>query len=71
MQLILTESLLLEDYETPTTEELGSLQRNPWKEEVPILNSSIRSGSSDRVWAGRTVEIRRVAERWFTFKEVD
>ena len=41
---------------------------SPWNEEVPILNSSIRSGSGDRVWTGRTVELRRVAERWFRFE---
>ena len=44
--------------------------RSPWSEEVPILNSSIRSGSGDRVWAGRTVELRQVAERWFMFEGV-
>ena len=44
--------------------------RSPWNEEVPILNSSIRSGSGDRAWAGRTVELRQVAERWFTFERV-
>ena len=44
--------------------------RSPWSEEVPILNSSIRSGSGDRAWAGRTVELRQIAERWFTFERM-
>ena len=40
------------------------VQTDPWMEQIPILNGSIRSGGDERVWAGRTVEVARVIGRW-------
>jgi hypothetical protein len=41
---------------------------NPWDEEVSILNVTTKSfGAGGRGWVGRTVTVRRVAERWFVF----
>ena len=37
---------------------------DPWMEQVPILNNSIRSGNDQRIWAGRTIPIARVIGRW-------
>ncbi|KAF2121357.1 hypothetical protein BDV96DRAFT_640751 [Lophiotrema nucula] len=51
-----------------------SQEDDPWEQDVPILNVSARrygSGSGDRAWAGRTVNIRRIAGRWFHFRKVD
>jgi hypothetical protein len=42
-----------------------------WNEEVSILNVTTKSfGAGGRGWVGRTVTIRRVAERWFVFSEL-
>jgi hypothetical protein len=49
-------------------------EEDPWEQEVPILNTSMRrlgSGSGERGWAGRTVKVRTVAERWFVFEMVE
>ncbi|KAM0717234.1 hypothetical protein Q7P37_007086 [Cladosporium fusiforme] len=41
---------------------------NPWDEEVSILNVTTKSfGAGGRGWVGRTVTLRRIAERWFLF----
>jgi len=46
-------------------------RRDPWREQVPLLNGSVRVGGEERVWAGRTVEIRKVVGRWCRFVTVD
>lgn len=41
---------------------------DPWGEEVSILNVTTKSfGVGGRGWVGRTVTVRRVAERWCVF----
>jgi hypothetical protein len=41
-----------------------------WDEQVSILNVTTKSfGAGGRGWVGRTVTVRRVAERWFVFSE--
>lgn len=55
-------------------EEAGEEERregDPWSEQVPLLNGSVRFGGEQRVWAGRTVEVRRVAGRWCGVGEVN
>jgi len=54
--------------------ELGSdaapatLSVNPWDEEVSILNVTTKSfGAGGRGWVGRTVTVRKIAERWCAF----
>ena len=47
-----------------TDENENEVQSDPWVEQIPILNGSIRSGDEERVWAGRTIEIARVVGRW-------
>ena len=42
----------------------GRAQQSPWNEDVPLLNSSIRSGGDDRVWAGRSVDFGTVLQAW-------
>lgn len=41
---------------------------SPWDEEVSILNVTTKSfGAGGRGWVGRTVTIRKIAERWCIF----
>ncbi|MCJ1280717.1 hypothetical protein MMC26_000034 [Xylographa opegraphella] len=42
-----------------------------WSEHVPLLCGSLRFGEEQRIWAGRTVEIRQVAARWCLFRTLD
>lgn len=43
----------------------------PWDREVSILNVTTKSfGAGERGWVGRTVRIRKVAERWCTFESL-
>ncbi|MCJ1252345.1 hypothetical protein MMC24_000150 [Lignoscripta atroalba] len=44
---------------------------DPWTEQVPLLNGSVRFGGEERVWAGRTVEVGRVVRRWCKILEMD
>lgn len=67
---------------TPGDEEMDGVQRNErqetskgdcWKEEMPMLNGSTRrllTGADEGTeWAGRTVEVGRVLQRWCLFKQ--
>lgn len=51
----------------------GERRDGGWAERVPLLNETIRfavgAGAEGRGWAGRSVSCRRVAERWFVFRE--
>ena len=40
---------------------------DPWKEQVPLLSNSIRIGDDQRAWAGKTIDVARVVERWCHF----
>jgi hypothetical protein len=63
------------DFEFETETAAGpppqpTLGADLWNEEVSILNVTTKSfGAGGRGWVGRTVTIRRVAERWFAFSE--
>ena len=51
----------------------GEIEEDPWEQEVPILNVSIRkygAVGAERPWAGRTVQVKRVAARWFRFVHI-
>ncbi|KAL8787274.1 MAG: hypothetical protein Q9195_007833 [Heterodermia aff. obscurata] len=51
----------IEEKDAIATDEVeNEVQPDPWMEQIPILNGSIRSGDEERVWAGRTVEVARV-----------
>ncbi len=50
----------------------ADVEIEPWEEQVPLLNGALRSlGIEGRGWAGRTVKIRRVLERWCVFRRYD
>ena len=65
-KLILAEIFpAIEDRDAMATDENeDEVQSDPWMEQIPILNGSIRSGDEERVWAGRTIEVARVVGRW-------
>jgi hypothetical protein len=66
-----------EDTEMDTEEGERSTEthiKDPWEQEVSILNVSARrfgSGSGERAWAGRTVKAKRIAARWFRFHNLE
>lgn len=57
MKLVLAESCYENESENTTIQD-------PWKAQVPLLNGTIRSGESGKIWAGRTVDIGKVIGRW-------
>lgn len=44
---------------------------DPWKEQVPLLNGSIRFGGEERVWAGKTIEVGSIVAKWCKFVRLD
>ena len=54
-----------------TDENENEVHPDPWMEQIPILNGSIRSGDEERVWTGRTVEVARVVGRWCRMVSLD
>ena len=68
MRLLVTEC----DFSTPSDEAGRSeVQRDPWAEQIPLLSGSIRFGGEDRMWVGKSVEIRKVVSRWCKFVNVE
>ena len=69
MRLLITECFpFTQPEEIPMDEIEGAeVQRDLWTEQIPLLNGSIRFGGEERLWAGRTVEVRKVASRWCKF----
>lgn len=58
----------VEGYELESDSVPATSVVNPWEEEVSILNVTTKSfGAGGRGWVGRTVTIRRIAERWCVF----
>ena len=57
-----------DEYELEADAVPAMASTNPWDEEVSILNVTTKSfGAGGRGWVGRTVTIRRIAERWCEF----
>ena len=50
-------------YRTPDGEETSTYWE-PWEEVIPLLNGSIRHRPNERTFAGRTVKVGRVIDRW-------
>ncbi len=40
-----------------------------WNQEIPLLSRSIKLGQEGAGWAGRSLTIRKIAGRWFTFED--
>lgn len=58
----------VEGYELEFDIEPATSSVNPWNEEVSILNVTTKSfGAGGRGWVGRTVTVRKIAERWCAF----
>jgi hypothetical protein len=63
MDLLLCEC---KDTHDPTNPSRGP---RLWDADVPLLSSSVRLGSDGSSFAGRMVNVRRVAGRWFSFEK--
>lgn len=44
---------------------------DPWRQQVSLLNGSVRFGDDSRPWSGRTVEVRTIVGRWCKFEALD
>ena len=40
-----------------------------WNQEVPLLSGSVKIGADGARWAGRSITVRKIARRWFTFED--
>ena len=74
MKLVLTEPRIPQCNEELV--EMGELSSkvqeiDPWTEQVPLLSNGIRTGNSERAWAGRTIDISRVVRRWCRFATLE
>jgi hypothetical protein len=63
MNLVLCEC---KDIHDPTNPSRGS---RLWNTDVPLLSGSVRLGSGGSSFAGRMVNVRRIAGRWFSFEK--
>lgn len=56
-----------------TGENLGESETayDPWRQEVSLLNGSVRFGEDSRPWSGRTVEVRTIVGRWCKFEGLE
>lgn len=39
-----------------------------WDRELPLLSASVKIGQEGSRWVGRSVTVRKIAARWFTFE---
>lgn len=71
-RLVLSEPLTMQDGAMLENAEFTEMiTRGPWEEQVPLLSFSVRFGDEDRVWAGKTIEVRRVVAKWCRFVRLD
>ena len=71
MQLFLGELPVCDDENGDRDAQIHPSEGDLWSEQVPLLCGSLRFGEDQRIWAGRTVEIRQVAARWCKFRTLD
>ena len=69
MQLVLIESKQLYDIEMAHEDYAEPV--DIWREQISLLNGSIKVGGNERVWAGRTIQVRQVVERWCQYRQLD
>ncbi|MCJ1409357.1 hypothetical protein MMC19_003436 [Ptychographa xylographoides] len=73
MRLVVGDSPTTAEFDTDDSESQSGTAplRDQWTQQVPLLSGSIRFGGDQRVWAGRTIEARRVAGRWCQFTKLE
>ena len=64
-RLLLVEDRGLDSHEG--VEDSDRQQFDPWREQVPLLNGSVRFGGEEKGWAGRMIELRDVIRKWCRF----
>ena len=69
MQLVLAESK--QPCENEMAHEGYTEPLDIWREQISLLNGSIKVGGDNRAWAGRTVEVKQVVERWCHYRQLD
>lgn len=70
MKLVLAEPPSLGEDPVEPGNLMSEVQENPWKEQVPLLNGSVRVGI-ERSWAGRTIEVGIIVGKWCKFTKLD
>ena len=66
--LVLAEPKVMDSEEQyEGSEAIQGLSGDPWKEQVPLLSGSIKFGSEDRSWAGKTIETGCIVAKWCKF----
>ncbi|MCJ1405592.1 hypothetical protein MMC11_008820 [Xylographa trunciseda] len=71
MQLLVNELPGSEGGDEEREFQIQYSEGKPWTEQVPLLCGSLRFGDDQKIWAGRTVEIRQVVARWCRFRTLD
>ena len=71
LQLVMTEiGQNLDSADTPDSSGANiEGSNNPWQENVPLLNSSLRFRGEERAWAGKTIKVGQIASRWYEFED--
>ncbi|MCJ1343457.1 hypothetical protein MMC31_001650 [Peltigera leucophlebia] len=56
-----------------TGEHIGESETeyDPWRQQVSLLNGSVRFGDDNRPWSGRTIDVRTIVGRWFKFEALE
>lgn len=49
----------------------SEIEYDPWRQQVSLLNGSVRFGDDKRPWSGRTVEVRTIVGRWCKFEALE
>lgn len=44
---------------------------DPWRQQVSLLNGSVRFGDDSRPWSGRTIEVRTIVGGWCKFEALE
>nr|KMM71754.1 hypothetical protein CPAG_08055 [Coccidioides posadasii RMSCC 3488] len=66
-----TRLVLCECQDLNAGEEEHAFSNNPWDMAVPLLNSSTTSRQPVEISAAQTVQIRRIAKKWFHFDQTE
>jgi len=71
MQLLVNELPRSEEEYDVKDLQIQHSEGEPWTEQVPLLCGSLRFGEDQKIWAGRTVEVRQVVARWCQFRTLE
>lgn len=55
------------DIRDPSNPDRGS---RLWDKQLPLLSGSVKIGAEGSRWVGRSITVRKIAARWFTFESL-